>query len=30
MAHDLQPEGAFSAPIGRYVQLELAGETHLL
>ena len=28
MAHDLQPEGAFSAPIGRYVQLELAGVRH--
>jgi pimeloyl-ACP methyl ester carboxylesterase len=28
MAHDLQPEGAFSAPIGRYVQLELAGVKH--
>lgn len=28
MAHDLKPEGAFSAPVGRYVQLELAGAKH--
>ena len=28
MAHDLQPEGTFSAPVGRYVQLELAGAKH--
>ena len=28
MAHDLLPEGTFSAPIGRYVQLELAGAKH--
>ena len=28
MPHDLQPEGTFSAPIGRYVQLELSGAKH--
>lgn len=28
MAHDLRPEGTFSAPVGRYVQLELAGAKH--
>ena len=28
MTHDLQPEGTFSAPVGRYVQLELAGAKH--
>jgi pimeloyl-ACP methyl ester carboxylesterase len=28
MAHDLEPEGTFSAPIGRYVQLELSGAKH--
>ena len=28
MAHDLLPEGTISAPIGRYVQLELAGAKH--
>lgn len=28
MAHDLQPEGTFSAPVGRYVQLELGGAKH--
>ena len=28
MAHDLLPEGTFSAPTGRYVQLELAGAKH--
>lgn len=28
MPHDLQPEGTFSAPVGRYVQLELGGAKH--
>lgn len=28
MAHDLQCEGTFSAPVGRYVQLELGGAKH--
>lgn len=28
MPHDLQPEGTFSAPIGRYVQLSLNGAKH--
>ena len=28
MAHDLRPEGTFSAPVGRYVQLELGGAKH--
>lgn len=28
MLHDLQPEGTFSTPVGRYVQLELGGAKH--
>lgn len=28
MAHDLQPEGTFSAAVGRYVQVELGGAKH--
>jgi pimeloyl-ACP methyl ester carboxylesterase len=28
MDHDLRPEGVFSAPVGRYVQLDLAGTKH--
>ena len=28
MPHDLQPEGTYSAPVGRYIQLELGGAKH--
>ena len=28
MPHDLQPEGTYGAPVGRYVQLELGGAKH--
>ena len=28
MPHDLQPEGTYGAPVGRYIQLELGGAKH--